>query len=550
MRLKLLLTLLPFLYAQTQLFDFGGQTDDQVLKFSTDQRAVALDVPVVFLENPENEIYISSYGIVGMGNKLPDNIAPLQRLNRSAIAVYYAPTVEGNVYFRATSSDLRLLDRLTKYIHQTFADSSEFTALQGIIVTWEGMQNKEKDGPAIFQHQIALPIPIGISVLMDVIYLLMIEDVHFVSVQVSTIFFLVVSYYHLIFECNVCHKMRDIQIFRDYSPGYCCVCKSGYYGNGKECLKKGDPQRISGSFEGVINGKAIERTDLHTFITASDGNAYTAVSKIPTDLGHPFLLLNSIGSVMGWLFAEVHSPAVYNGFQLTGGLFNRTVTLHIGDRYYVTIKQQFSGRDIYHYFKASVRYFFDNYLPSYYLFILVLTGFVRSYTGMDVLVKEHGQTTTMRMTVDQQIQFNECPFRNFDKESTVSLHVKRVHVTYDGVDGIVRYGSRNYVHHVNSQVPEAAPPAGSYFDRKQHGQTQQQSSSPVQMTNDDICGTGRHVCTLPNMRCRPVEHSYRCECLPGYQASRDDSSSIGWNCQGKPSSLYPPNDMLEAIDYL
>ncbi|EYB83132.1 hypothetical protein Y032_0342g3038 [Ancylostoma ceylanicum] len=50
---------------------------------------------------------------------------------------------------------------------------------------------------------------------------------------------------------------------------------------------------------------------------------------------------------------NVQSPTAYNGFQLTGGLFNRTVTLHIGDRYQVSIRQKFSGRDIYHYFKAT-----------------------------------------------------------------------------------------------------------------------------------------------------------------------------------------------------
>lgn len=38
----------------------------------------------------------------------------------------------------------------------------------------------------------------------------------------------------------------------------------------------------------------------------------------------------------------------------SGGLFNRTVNVHIGDRNTVTIRQQFSGRDIYHYFKAHV----------------------------------------------------------------------------------------------------------------------------------------------------------------------------------------------------
>ncbi|VDK52730.1 unnamed protein product [Cylicostephanus goldi] len=210
----------------------------------------------------------------------------------------------------------------------------------------------------------------------------------------------------------------------------------------------GDPQRISGSFEGVINGNSIDRTDLHTFITATDGHAYTAVSKIPSDLGSPFLILNPIGSIMGWLFADVQSPRVYNGFQLTGGLFNRTVTLHIGDRYQVSIRQKFSGRDIYHYFKATV--FVSGTLPDVAPGAEVQfpdyeeeyrrekPGLVRSYTGMDILLKEGGETKTIRMTVDQLIQFDECPHRTFEKDDAVVLHVKRVHVTYDPNEGIVR----------------------------------------------------------------------------------------------------------------
>ncbi|VDM83338.1 unnamed protein product, partial [Strongylus vulgaris] len=127
---------------------------------------------------------------------------------------------------------------------------------------------------------------------------------------------------------------------------------------------------------------------------------------------------------------------VYNGFQLTGGLFNRTVTLHIGDRYQVSIRQKFSGRDIYHYFKATVfvsgtlpdvapgaEVQFPDYEEEYRrerpglvrsytgMDILLKEGLVRSYTGMDILLKEGGETKTIRMTVDQLIQFDECPHR-------------------------------------------------------------------------------------------------------------------------------------------
>ncbi|KAK6025056.1 Nidogen-like protein, partial [Ostertagia ostertagi] len=110
---------------------------------------------MVYMENSYSDIYISPNGIIGFGERLPDTVTPLQRLNQSAIAVFYAPVREGDVYFRATSSDQRLLRRLTDYIHKTFADSSDFTTLQAVIVTWEGLQNQELDGEATFQLALA-----------------------------------------------------------------------------------------------------------------------------------------------------------------------------------------------------------------------------------------------------------------------------------------------------------------------------------------------------------------------------------------------------------
>lgn len=36
---------------------------------------------------------------------------------------------------------------------------------------------------------------------------------------------------------EVCHPNAQC---RDYRDGYCCECVGDYYGNGKECLKRGD----------------------------------------------------------------------------------------------------------------------------------------------------------------------------------------------------------------------------------------------------------------------------------------------------------------------
>lgn len=63
---------------------------------------------------------------------------------------------DSNSVFRSTSSDQRLLRRLTDYIHKTFADSSDFQTLQAMIITWDGIQNKEKDGRATFQARFTM----------------------------------------------------------------------------------------------------------------------------------------------------------------------------------------------------------------------------------------------------------------------------------------------------------------------------------------------------------------------------------------------------------
>ncbi|KJH50181.1 G2F domain protein [Dictyocaulus viviparus] len=654
-----------------------------MIESSSGQHAVAIDVPISYMEAFYNEIFISPNGIIGFGERLPDEITQLQRLNKSAIAVYYAPIEEGKIYFRATSSDRQLLTRLTEYIHKAFPDNSDFSTLQATVVTWKEVQNKEMDGGATFQF-LTLPWAssggvyaqsgfsvsdgryrnninsgrpdvkdlVGLSNSPDGLFVFRISGSTIEDPRESTDDYDYMNYDQTDYDgderkppsdcpvdpyrdrcpegCNVLiderlcsrcvcadphpedgiednqlpeysvheklpqrpvrpsedHKIQESTIApvtspveheepssepkhepdrhhenkphvtncasageeacnqnavcRDYTSGFCCECRNEYYGNGKECLKKGDPQRISGSFEGVINEISIDRTDLHTFITPTDGNVYSTISKIPSNLGYPFLLLNPIGSIMGWLFAEVQSPSVYNGFQLTGGLFNRTVTLHIGDRNHLSIRQQFSGPDIYHHFKSVVfvsgtlpdiapdtEVAFPNYEEEYRR---ERPGLIRSYTGIDILLKESGQQKTIRMTVDQQIQYDECLHREFDKDSTVILRVDSVRVTYDPHEGLVRYVSRNYANAVGSGGGASQQAENAQVDAHQHGESQRQPESPTNR-GEDVCIEGRHVCTLPNMRCRPVESSYRCECLPGYQATRDALSSLGWSCQ-------------------
>ncbi|XP_048453046.1 nidogen-1 [Rhincodon typus] len=138
---------------------------------------------------------------------------------------------------------------------------------------------------------------------------------------------------------------------RDYEAGFCCHCNPGYYGNGKQCVAEGSPQRVNGKVNANIfvgtNPVPIqfENIDLHSYVVVNDGRSYTAISRIPTTLGWSLLPLSSVGSIIGWMFA-LEQPGYENGFSIVGGEFSRQaeVTFAPGNEK-LTINQRFSGID-------------------------------------------------------------------------------------------------------------------------------------------------------------------------------------------------------------
>ncbi|PAV58921.1 hypothetical protein WR25_10468 [Diploscapter pachys] len=668
--LNLLFQLLWLNFTYGQLFDYGERYGDRIERYSENQLAITFTLPIVYLEKSYDELFISFDGIAGF-QKLPTEYTPLQNMNISTIAVYYAPVTNTHLYYRVTSSNRNLLHKLNEFIHESFDDAIEFHTLEAVIVTWERVKNHETNSAeATFQLALAtdgresycimqyrnlpwaaskgffaqsgfthqdgrhtLNTNSGTSLVNELINLSntksdkysgfafrisgsAIEDPKEdpenydyrsyedsyendvdhkepencpedpykdkcpqectilydqrgcskcvcaeVAKQENSVELEESSKYQthreppamkqtksgIHFPENVCESeandCNENAECESYKTGHCCRCSEGWTGNGHTCIVKGDPVRISGNFEGVINGKPIDKTDLHTFVTTTDGRSFTAVSKISSDLGHSFLLLHPIGSVMGWLFA-VAGPDAYNGFELTGGVLNRTVALHIGDRYRVSIRQEFHGQDDYQYLKSNV--YIHGTLPEVAPGAEVTVpdyveeykrespGFLRSYTTADVKVKEGQDTQTYRMIVDQQIHYKECPHKPFDLDPNQSLYVERVHVVYsEENDGIVRYGSKNTIRKTSDKTSQVQQQPA--FERKQHGQPQQQVHAPVnlqqaQVSGSNPCAEGQHRCTLPNMKCRVVDPSYRCECHPGYQAQHDHTSPIGWRC--------------------
>jgi len=77
------------------------------------------------------------------------------------------------------------------------------------------------------------------------------------------------------------------------------------------------PLRIIGRISGTLNGIEFSSRDLQCYVQTKDGRTYTALSRVPEEIGASFQLLGNMGGVIGWLFAKPVSDTE-NGYELTG----------------------------------------------------------------------------------------------------------------------------------------------------------------------------------------------------------------------------------------
>ncbi|TKR60669.1 hypothetical protein L596_027881 [Steinernema carpocapsae] len=232
---------------------------------------------------------------------------------------------------------------------------------------------------------------------------------------------------------------------------------------------------------------------------------------------------------MGWLFSKVHHANEYNGFDLTGGVFNRTVTIHLGERYKVAIRQEFSGRHIQDYYAAKTtvtgtlpevpegsEVVFDDHEENYRR---EGSGYVRSYAAQSIrIVYSGGRHESFQMSVDQLIQYKECPFKTFNKAESVQMRFRQVNVHYEPENQLVRFGV--------SYTSGDEEPARQHQTRDPSHQTQEASEEE----QVDPCTSGEHLCNQPNMRCQVESPSYRCICDRGFSAVADAAVQVGFSC--------------------
>ncbi|XP_076766279.1 nidogen [Xylocopa sonorina] len=288
----------------------------------------------------------------------------------------------------------------------------------------------------------------------------------------------------------------------DYEVGFCCHCKQGFFGNGKSCQPNDIPLRVNGRISGTINDVEFSARDLQCYVQTKDSRTYTALSRVPEEVGASFQLLRNLGGVIGWLFAKPISETK-NGYQLTGGLFNHTAELTFpssGDK--VTIRSNYLGLDVFGQVKMEAE--IKGTLPRLTrdarvdygdydeLYTRAQAGVIRAHSERVCKVNEGGGEREISYTVDQTFFYNECPYLDVEPEDDTSrLKFFRDVTTYEATEGIIRIA-------VNTKV---AP-----------------------LEEEDPCIQGRETCS-EHSYCTVDGDSFKCVCNPGYQYLYEEDGS-------------------------
>ncbi|KAI3363049.1 hypothetical protein L3Q82_011712, partial [Scortum barcoo] len=304
------------------------------------------------------------------------------------------------------------------------------------------------------------------------------------------------------------HKCSQFSDCKDYSTGYCCHCRPGFYGNGIQCVAEGKPQRMNGKVYGKVyvgnSPSPVEFTsnDLHSYVVVNDGRSYVAISDIPYTLGPSLQPLSALGGVIGWAFA-LEQPGFKNGFSIIGGEFTRQaeVTFLPGNEK-LTIRQEFKGIDEHDHLVVSTTLEgqvpevssgstvqIDSYSEIYqYSNNLITSSSTRDY----VVSLPDGSTETRTYQWRQTITFQSCQYGETlrDMKPTQMLTVDQVFVMYDVNNELIRYAMSNKIGDISGGQPEENP-----------------------------CFTGRHGCDT-NAVCRPGEGTqFTCQCAAGFNGN-------------------------------
>ncbi|XP_037534042.1 nidogen-1 [Nematolebias whitei] len=351
---------------------------------------------------------------------------------------------------------------------------------------------------------------------------------------------------------NKCSQFADC---RDYSSGYCCHCRPGYYGNGIQCVAEGKPQRMNGKLYGKLYaGDSLfpvefSGNDLHSYVVVNDGRSYVAISGIPESVGPSMLPLLALSSVIGWTFA-LEQPGYRNGFSIIGGEFKRQaeVTFFPGNER-LTIRQEFKGTDELDHLVVSTTMDgrvpevplgstiqVDPYTDIYqYNNNLITSSSTRKY----IVNMPDGSTETRSYQRRETITFQSCQHDESLRDvNTQMLKVDQIFVFFDSNNNLLRYAMSNKIGDVNGGQQEENP---CFTGRHgcdtnavcRHGEGIHFTCHCAAGFNGDgrtcydidECRETPHICGS-NAICNNQPGTFRCECEEGYQFGSDGRTCI------------------------
>ncbi|XP_042069383.1 nidogen-2 [Haplochromis burtoni] len=335
----------------------------------------------------------------------------------------------------------------------------------------------------------------------------------------------------------------------DYATGFCCHCQPGFYGNGRQCLPDGAPQRVSGKVSGTVyvgsTPVSLNNIDLHAYIVVGDGRAYTAISKVPEPVGWALMPVAPIGELFGWLFAlELQNSQA--GFKLTGAEFSRhaEVVFYPGNQR-LSIIQTARGLDDHNHLtvgtvisgsvpflppgaEVTMEPFKETY--QYYPSVATTTS-IREYS---VVTADRG-SESFSFQLKQNITYRDCPHNNqAATPETLQILMERVLVMFVKEERILRYAITNKISPVRAPGPELHNPC--YAGTHDCDTTAQcipledlafQCQCATGYTGDghncydiDECAEGLGTCG-DNSECVNLPGSHRCHCQRGYEFGYD-----------------------------
>ncbi|XP_046738745.1 nidogen isoform X3 [Diprion similis] len=362
-----------------------------------------------------------------------------------------------------------------------------------------------------------------------------------------------------------CHSRAECV---DYSQGFCCVCKTGFFGNGKFCQQNDLPLRATGKVTGFVNDEEFPPKDLQCYVQTKDGRTYTAVSKIPEFIGSKSQLLNNLGDVLGWLFAKPIENTK-NGYQITGGVFNMTASIiftNTSDN--VTIFSRYLGLDVFGQLKmeANIRGSLPHLAPDARieyedhdeLYTKTQPGTIISQSNRSYkLIGESGIEHPFTQSI--VITYQPCEYApNEGEGNTVRLKFSRGLISYEAREQIIRFAMNTKVAPLEEEDPciEGRSHCGDHSSCIVEGDNYKcvcipgyqylyEADGSLHCVDVNECTSGIHTCS-PDAICFNNEGSHVCQCLDGYQGDGRTCERLP-TCADKDCGDYTECTIVEGL---